>query len=102
MSNTVSGQTVQKWEYCYFTRPSERHLLGELHIAGREGWEMVSASYNKDTKGTWSWTAFMKRPAGEGLLSAATHSPSSGQPVIQPPTSVDGFDVSDGDFGLKE
>jgi hypothetical protein len=107
MTNTVSGQTLQKWEYCYFTKPSERHLLTELFLAGQEGWELVSASYNKDMKGAWAWTGFMKRPAGVGVPSAAAaHAPAGGgQTVIQPPkpsAGGDSFDLSDGDFGFKE
>ena len=52
----------QPWEYRSCTKQSDAYLLQELNEAGKEGWELVSASFSKDLKGNWAWTAILKRP----------------------------------------
>lgn len=52
----------QRWEYLTLTRKSESFLMNDLNDHGQQGWELVSASYYKDMKGSMVWTAFLKRP----------------------------------------
>lgn len=96
--------TTAMWEYRFLSKQNEKHLLVELNEIGREGWELVSINYAKDLKGVWNWTAFAKRPytgpaprpkAGE---SAAATPAASGEQTA----GVEGFDLGDGDFALKD
>ena len=55
--------TLHQWEYAFVSKPLDYLLIGGLNELGRDGWETISISYNKDLKGNWAWTAFLKTPA---------------------------------------
>jgi hypothetical protein len=73
MAKTVTVQAQQMWEYTSITRKTPDYLVAELNEAGRLGWELVGASYHKETKTSVSelfcWTAILKRPL---ILPAST------------------------------
>ena len=93
--------SLVQWQYQMVTKQTENYLLPELNELGKGGWESVSASYNKDYKGIWGWTAWLKRP-----LSAAAASDSAAAAAVapgiteQPPLA--GFEMPDGDFQFKD
>jgi hypothetical protein len=97
----------QPWEYRSCTKQSETYLLQELNEAGKEGWDLATASFSKDLKGNWVWTAILKRPLE--LAAAAPAAKSSATPVsaakppADPPAKADlqGFDLSGDEFGVK-
>jgi hypothetical protein len=97
----------QPWEYRCCSKQSETYLLQELNEAGKEGWELAAASFNKDLKGTWGWTAILKRPleATTPATAAAPAAKSSAAPAspANPPAKADlqGFDLSGDEFGFK-
>jgi hypothetical protein len=101
----------QPWEYRSCTKQSETYLLQELNEAGKEGWELATASFSKDLKGNWAWTAILKRPleATARATAAAPTAKSSATPVsaakppANPPAKADlqGFDLSGDEFGVK-
>jgi len=104
----MNPPSITKWEYKFSNKQTEKHMLLELSELGAEGWEAFSLSYNKDVKGIWCWTAWLRRPAG-----AAAHAPTAhvahaveATPVAEAAsaggTSPAGFDLSDGDFDFKE
>jgi hypothetical protein len=103
-STTEQAQCPPKWEYRFSVKQTERHLIMDLNEAGREGWEAISISYNRDLKGVWMWNAWFKRPVGPwsngptGVASGATGA--DGQAAPQGPWK--GFDLSDGDFDFKD
>jgi hypothetical protein len=109
MTETQAVHAHQKWEYRAFTKQTEIYLLTELGEAGRDGWEMVSVSYNKDLKGIWGWTAFLKRPIVHGEVSPAKHAvgaavPAEGQTAPAQPAAEDpmrGFQMTGDDFQFK-
>jgi hypothetical protein len=105
-------QTVpahQKWEYRAFTKQAEIYLLTELGEAGRDGWELVSVGYNKDLKGIWGWTAFLKRPLVRGDVAPAGQpadaaAPAGADPAAAQPAGEDpmrGFQTTGDDFQFK-
>jgi len=102
MADTSSGDG-HKWEYRFTVKQTERHMITELNELGREGWEVITVSYNKDMKGVWCWTAFMKRPF-TGTAFAPAPVPGQDQSQESPPADggPQGFDLSEGDFGFKE
>ena len=61
--STESTPAVVQWQYLFITKQTENYLLAEVNAAGAAGWEMVACSYNRDLKGIWGWTAWLKRPA---------------------------------------
>ena len=109
MTDTQTVHAHQKWEYRAFTKQTEIYLLTELGEAGRDGWELVSVSYNKDLKGIWGWTAFLKRPLIRGEVSPARHTadaaisagadPAAAQSAAEDP--MRGFETTGDDFQFK-
>lgn len=114
---------LTKWEYCFFIKQTEMYLMMELHDAGKEGWELVSVSFNKDLKNVWNWTAFLKRPIGPwsdtshkradaGALRKpavlaemppeGAETPAEPDAKPEPGGPLQGFDLSDGDFEFKD
>lgn len=110
---------LTRWEYCFFIKQTEMYMMMELSDAGKDGWELVSISFNKDLKNVWNWTAFLKRPIGpwsEGpgvkattvnlgaLRTPAGMAASEGprEPTPEEAEGMKGFDLGDGDFGFKE
>jgi hypothetical protein len=101
---------LQRWEYAFISKPLDYLLIGDLNELGRDGWEVISISYDKDLKGNWAWTAFLKRPlteTGESYAQtsdlAVTSAP--GQPLTTAggtPASLQGFELPDGDFDFRE
>jgi hypothetical protein len=66
MTKTATVQAQQRWEYMEITRKTETYLINELNELGAAGWELVSASFHKETRAGAGaeqvWTAFLKRP----------------------------------------
>ncbi len=111
----MTEQTVplrrQSWEYRSCSKQSEAYLVQELNEAGKEGWDLAAASFAKDLKGNWAWTAILKRPleaaaratdAASAAKSSATPA-SAAKPSANPPAQADskGFDLSGDEFGFK-
>jgi|GEM_PF-3357109 len=83
MTSSAIGLQI-KWEYQSLTRVSEAALIEALNEAGRESWELVSASHYRDVGGMMTWTAILKRPLGEATaLPAGREAPAAASP---PPT----------------
>lgn len=106
MTKTVTVRAQQMWEYRIVNRQMETALLAELNDAGREGWELVTATYNKDLKGISAWNAILKRP----LAQPGDHSPASASSeatagpaakVQAPHKPLDGFDLSGDEFTFQ-
>jgi hypothetical protein len=104
---TAVVQAQQKWETLSITRKTDAVLVEEMNELGEQGWEMVSASYDKDAKGTMTWTAFLKRPktpqAAKGPSPAAAES--QGQAAGKPEeeaAQLAGFDLSGDVFDVKQ
>ena len=98
---------LQRWEYAFVSKPLDYLLIGDLNELGQEGWEVISISYDKDLKGNWSWTAFLKRPLSETgeprPRSSGSPTASAGVPTSAPGSAVlQGFDLPEGDFDFKE
>lgn len=106
-----SARPATNWEYRLMVKQTDRQMLLELNQFGQQGWEAITMSYDKDLKGVMQWTCWLKRPAGVAAEPAqatvaapatvatpamATHDTAGG------PKQPDGFDLSDGDFGLKD
>jgi hypothetical protein len=104
---TAVVQSQQKWETVSITRKTDAVLVEEMNELGEHGWEMVSASYDKDAKGTMTWTAFLKRPkipraAKEPSPGAAVESQGqAGKPEEEAARSA-GFDLSGDVFDVKK
>lgn len=65
MTKMATVHAQQMWEYLSINRKTDEFLITDLNELGKQGWELVSASFNKDLKGvaaTFSWTAILKRP----------------------------------------
>ncbi|MBN2021287.1 MAG: hypothetical protein JW809_00700 [Pirellulales bacterium] len=100
MTKVATVHSQQMWEYLALNRKTEEFLINELNELGKQGWELVGASFNKDLKGvaaSFSWTAILKRPlvavapaasAPAGHPAAAPHEPPSSASAIE-----DIFDV---------
>lgn len=107
MTKMATVHAQQKWEYRSTTKHTESALLNDLNELGKAGWELVGASYNKDLKGIWAWTAILKRPyAAQSITPTAQQQAESGQPASQAadpksPGSPAGFDLSGDTFDLK-
>lgn len=100
---------LQRWEYAFISKPLDYLLIGDLNELGRDGWEVISISYDKDLKGNWAWTAFMKRPLSETgepypssssvvvvSTSPGSHASAASSGLLQ------GFELPDGDFDFRE
>ena len=105
---TAIVHAQQKWEAVAISRKTEAMLVEEMNELGEQGWEMVSASYDKDAKGTMTWTAFLKRPkipqAAKGPSPAAA-AESTGQGPGKPEeeaAQLAGFDLSGDVFDVKQ
>ena len=99
------ARPATKWEYRFLVKQTDRQMLLELTHIGQEGWEAIALSYDKDLKGVMNWTCWLKRPGGVAAEethatvarpAAATHD------TVEGPKQPLGFDLSDGDFGLKD
>jgi hypothetical protein len=102
MTQTVTTQTQQKWEYCLVTRKTEPALLGECNRLGQEGWELVDVLFYKDLKGVMCWTSFLKRRStGESPMPAGPAAALSSEAAKETPPSLEGFDLGDADFEFK-
>ena len=93
MPKTATVHAQQMWEYLSVTHKTDAYLINELNELGKEGWELVNATYNKDVKGvaaSFSWTAILKRPLVSG---AATAPRPKGSPAARepdpPPSTLD-------------
>jgi hypothetical protein len=123
----LTAHTPPKWEYRILVKQTDRQMLLDLNQFGREGWEAINLSYDKDLKGVMMWTGWLKRPVGvwsesaaapapitaaalPAAAAAAAAAPADGAetPVAaetaEPPkpTQIAGFDLPDGDFDLKD
>ena len=105
------SSTLQRWEYAFISKPLDYLLIGDLNELGRDGWEVISVSYDKDLKGNWSWTAFLKRPLTEtgesysqtsGLAVTSAPSKPASPTSGAAPTTLQGFELPDGDFDFRE
>jgi len=77
----------------------------ELNQIGHQGWEAIALSYDKDAEGVMNWTCWLKRPAGvaaEDTHAAVATPAAATHDTVAGPKQPDGFDLSDGDFGLKD
>ncbi len=104
MTRTVIVQVQQKWEYRIINKYTETTLLSELNEAGKSGWELVSASYNRDLKGVSAWTAILKRPllqSSDGQTTAAVVSEAMPQVADEAAGALQGFDLSGDEFDFK-
>lgn len=104
MTKTVMVHAQQKWEYRIVNKHTESTLLGELNEVGKAGWELVSASYNKDLKGVTAWTAILKRPLvpkSDGATEAEAMSTPTPQAVDDSAKTLQGFDLSGDEFTFK-
>lgn len=106
MTKTVTVHAQQMWEYRIVNRQTEATLLAELNEAGKAGWELVTASYNKDLKGITAWTAILKRPLAQPH--AETHAPAAeaipqSETKVENPAakSLEGFDLSGDEFTFQ-
>jgi hypothetical protein len=101
---------LQRWEYAFVSKPLDYLLIGDLNELGRDGWEVISISYDKDLKGNWAWTAFLRRPlteTGESypqtsplvITASATRKETTSAGT---PTTLQGFELPDGDFDFRE
>jgi hypothetical protein len=103
MSDATPG--TQRWEYAQLCRQTEKNLVFALNKLGVLGWEAISISFNQDLKGVWAWTAFIKRPLAPGaepsgdILEVLDGTVTEGQ---GPKKALAGFDLTAGDFGLKD
>ena len=105
-----SASPATKWEYRLMVKQTDRQMLLELNQFGREGWEAITMSYDKDLKGVMQWTCWLKRPAvaaaevapATAATATAAAPATAGQSTGEGPKPSDGFDLSDGDFGLKD
>lgn len=110
----VLAHSPTKWEYRVLVKQTDRQMLLEINQMGKDGWEAIAMSYDKDLKGVWNWTGWLKRPAGgwseegrpaamTGVLNAPAGSAGPSETVTEgAPSPNDGFDLSDGDFELKD
>lgn len=116
----LTAHTPPKWEYRLLIKQTDRQMLLDLNQFGREGWEALALSYDKDLKGVMMWTGWLKRPVGVWSESAAPAAPAaaagpvaaapadgSATPsaeVAEPrkPGDIAGFDLPDGDFDFKD
>ena len=106
-----SARPATKWEYRFLVKQTDRQMLLEMSQIGQQGWEAIGLTYDKDLKGVMNWTCWLKRPAGvaaEGTHAtvaapATAASPAtSAHATVEGPKQPEGFDLSDGDFGLKD
>ena len=104
MTKTVTVHAQQKWEYRIVNKHTEATLLSELNDVGKAGWELVTASYNKDLKGTTAWTAILKRPLAQQDGGAPT-AEAIAEPALQTTDdaakALQGFDLSGDEFEFK-
>jgi hypothetical protein len=112
----LGAHTPPKWEYRLVVKQTDRQMFLELNQFGREGWEAINLSYDKDLKGVMNWTCWLKRPLGvwsdsEGvaaasvtsMLNATASMPNSSEAPEAPKTeTVAGFDLPEGDFELRD
>jgi hypothetical protein len=109
MTKMATVHAQQLWEYQCIQRNSESYLLNELNDLGREGWELIGTQFHKNMKGVMVWTAFLKRPsaAARPKEAAAAAQPRGEEPQPEAPRDGEGykpkgFDLSDGEFELKD
>jgi hypothetical protein len=96
---------LQRWEYASLCRQTDKNLVAVLNKVGVLGWEAISASFNKDLKGIWAWTAFLKRPLAPGAV------PTDNINDVLDGVAPEGqetkdvlarFELPEGDFELKD
>ncbi len=95
---TVVVQAQQKWECIALTRHTEATLTQAINEAGQQGWELVNAFHYRDAKGSYSWTAFLKRPAA-GQSRPAT--PGEAVEKMAQETFAPNFDPNDVGYDVK-
>ena len=98
----VQAPSVTQWQYMFVNKQVDNYMLTELTALGKGGWELVSMSYDKDLKGIWGWTAWLKRPlaaAGAGDAAAIAAGVKLGGEEKQ---ALAGFDLPEGDFEFKD
>jgi hypothetical protein len=114
----MSESSATQWEYRMLVKQTDRQMLLELNQIGHDGWEAIALSYDKDLKGVMNWTCWLKRPcvarpAAPPAAAAPVAADPSATPAAAPgaapaaepapgPNQPPGFDLSDGDFGLKD
>ena len=100
----VAAQAPPKWEYRFLVKQTDRQMLLELNHIGRDGWEAIALSYDKDLKGVMNWTCWLKRPSGAWSEAGAKAVTASADATTETrkPGDVPGFDLPDGDFELKD
>ncbi len=91
-----------RWEYSFIIRQTERNLMADLNKIGPEGWEAISISYNKDLKGIWSWTAWLKRYLPPGATPITEYENVVDRQVTEKKEALAGFELPDGDFEFKD
>jgi len=103
----LGGRSQVLWEYQGITRASDDALIAALNEAGKEGWELVSASPSRDLKGIMCWTAVLKRPVGgaagasPGIEAGAARSVPSGAATAASSAGVSAFSEEETDFDLN-
>jgi hypothetical protein len=108
---TAVVYSQQRWEYSSLIRKTEPTLIIDLNSLGQEGWELVTATHDRDNKGELCWTALLKRPssgapkaastnahAAAGAGTSAAPGPSGTRQGHNPP----GFDLSGDTFEIKK
>lgn len=95
---------LPQWEYAFLCRQTEKNLVHVLNKVGVAGWEAISVSFNKDLKGVWAWTAFLKRPLAPGAtpLDDINDVLDGLLPQQQNKEALAGFELPEGDFEFKE
>jgi hypothetical protein len=78
---TIVVHAQQRWEYVIVNRRSDVTLAEELNALGQRGWELVSATNYRDTKGNLAWSAFLKRPTS-AQPAAASEQDSTGSSIL--------------------
>ena len=103
---TAIVQAQQKWETVAITRKTDAVLAEEMNELGEQGWEMVTAFYYKDAKGTMTWTAFLKRPKSPQAAKAPSTTAAADAAGPRPdkaegPPQPAGFDLDGEVFDVK-
>jgi hypothetical protein len=90
------------WQYMWVNKQTENFLLPDLNALGQAGWELVSVSYDRDIKGMWGWTAWLKRPLSAAAAGDAAAIAAGVQSAGPEKPALAGFDVPEGDFEFKD
>ena len=97
-----NAASLTQWQYQVVSKQTENYLLPDLNALGAGGWELVSASYNKDYKGIWGWTAWLKRPMAAAAIGDAAAIAVGAVPTASDKPALAGFEMPAGDFEFKE